>query len=78
MPTVLRYGAYRFFFYASDGQEPAHVHVERDDEVAKFWLNPVKLHSGGKMKPVDLAAIAKIIIGHRAALLEAWNEYFHG
>ena len=36
MPTVLRVGPYRFFFYASDRDEPIHVHVERDDKVAKY------------------------------------------
>jgi hypothetical protein len=34
MPTVLRLGPYRFFFYAGDGEEPLHVHVERDDSEA--------------------------------------------
>jgi hypothetical protein len=28
MPTVLRVGRFRFFFYASDRAEAAHVHVE--------------------------------------------------
>jgi hypothetical protein len=43
MPTVLRIGPFRFFFYAGDGNEPAHVHVERDDGEAKFWLEPIRL-----------------------------------
>jgi hypothetical protein len=37
MPTVLRVGPYRFFFYAGDRDEPPNIHVERDDEVCKFW-----------------------------------------
>jgi hypothetical protein len=36
MPTVLRLGPYRFFFYAGDADEPPHVHVERDKDKAKF------------------------------------------
>jgi len=36
MPTVLRLGPYRFFFYAGDADEPPHVHVERDRNTAKF------------------------------------------
>jgi hypothetical protein len=40
MPTVLRSGPYRFFFYSADGAEPPHIHVERDDNTAKFWLRP--------------------------------------
>ena len=43
MPTVLRVGPLRFFFYAGDGAEPPHIHVERDDSEAKFWLDPVRL-----------------------------------
>ena len=40
MPTILWQGPYRFFFYSSDGEEPRHVHVVRDDNAAKFWLAP--------------------------------------
>jgi hypothetical protein len=36
MPTVLRVGPYQFFFYSTDGKEPPHIHVERDDDVAKY------------------------------------------
>ena len=43
MPTVLRIGAFRFFFYANEGQEPAHIHVQADNKLAKFWLKPVNL-----------------------------------
>ena len=47
MATVLGYVPYRFFFYAGDRDEPQHIHVERDDDVAKFWLNPIRLQSSG-------------------------------
>ena len=43
MPTVLRDGPYRFFFYVGDGSEPPHIHVERDRCEAKLWLAPVRL-----------------------------------
>src|ERR1035437_10300736 len=43
LPAVLRSGPYRFFFYSADRDEPPHVHVERGDSEAKFWLNPVRL-----------------------------------
>jgi hypothetical protein len=45
MPTVLRVGPYRFLFYASDQHEPAHIHVEREDSIATFCLDPVRLHT---------------------------------
>ncbi len=47
MPTILRIGPYRFFFFAGDRNEPEHIHVERDDNVAKFWLIPIRLQSSG-------------------------------
>ena len=41
MPTVLRIDGYRFFFFSLEGSEPAHIHVEHGDKVAKYWVNPV-------------------------------------
>ena len=42
MPTILIDG-YKFRFYSSDRYEPSHVHMIRDDKVAKIWLDPVKI-----------------------------------
>ncbi len=76
MPTVLREGPYRFFFYAGDREEPVHIHVERDDHVAKFWLDPVRLQWSGGFRPPEISRIQDIILDHRRELMEAWNEYF--
>jgi hypothetical protein len=78
VPTVLRVGPYRFFFYASDRAEPPHVHVERNDSIAKFWLDPVRLQSSGGFSRVALARIEKLVSEHQSGLLGAWNEYFRG
>ena len=78
MPTVLRVGPYRFFFFAGEGDEPPHVHVERDDRVAKFWLDPVRLKRSGRFTRSELAQVRAIIVARRERLVEAWNEYFHG
>ena len=43
MPTVLRDGPYRVYFYCHEPNEPAHVHVDREDRSAKVWLAPVEL-----------------------------------
>jgi uncharacterized protein DUF4160 len=40
MPTVFRSGPYRFYFYSHEPNEPPHIHVDRDDLSAKFWLDP--------------------------------------
>ena len=78
MPTILRVGPFRFFFYAGDGNEPSHVHVERDDCEAKFWLDPVRLDSSRGFRRKEINRIRELIEEHREQLLEAWNEFFHG
>ncbi len=76
MPTVFRSGPYRFFFYAGDRDEPKHVHVERDEKTAKFWLDPIRLQSSGGFSRIELARIETIVRNNQKALMEAWDEYF--
>jgi hypothetical protein len=76
MPTVFRHGPYRFFFYAGDGGEPPHVHVERDDCEAKYWLTPVRLARSRGFSPRELRAIEAIVVNHLQLILERWNEFF--
>ncbi|MHB8481301.1 MAG: DUF4160 domain-containing protein [Nitrospiria bacterium] len=74
MPTVLRVGPYRLFFYAGDRDEPSHV--ERDDKIAKFWLDPVRLQRSGGFNRIEIRNIHKMITENKSKLLESWNEYF--
>jgi hypothetical protein len=76
MPTVLRVGPYRCFFYAGDRDEPPHVHVERDTNRAKVWLAPVRLQDSGGFARNELARIILMVREHEAALLRSWNDYF--
>jgi hypothetical protein len=77
MPTVLRSGPYRFFFYAGDRDEPPHVHVEREANRAKLWLEPVRLQESGGFNAREINRIAALVEEHRDELLRAWNEYFN-
>ena len=76
MPTILRVGPYRFFFYAGDRDEPEHIHVERDDNVAKFWLIPIRLQSSGGFTRREINQIHHLIEEHHDQLMEGWHEYF--
>jgi hypothetical protein len=76
MATVLRSGPYRFFFYAGDRHEPPHVHVERDRDKAKFWLQPVKFESSTGFRRGELADVYRLISEHQHLLLEGWHDYF--
>ncbi len=76
MPTILRVGLYRFFFYAGDRDEPIHVHVEREDNIAKFWVEPVRLQRSGGFRRPEIIRIAKIIEENQTEIVEVWHEYF--
>jgi hypothetical protein len=75
---VLRSGPYRFFFYAGDRDEPSHVHVERDDCEAKFWLEPVRLAHSFGFAANEIRKIEKLILVNQQDLLDSWYEFFDG
>ena len=77
MPTVLREGPYRVYFHSHEPNEPPHVHVDRDDQSAKFWIDPVSLAGNLGFPSHELRRIARLVHSHVRRLLEAWNEY-HG
>ncbi len=76
MPTALRVGSYRFFFRARDGDEPAHVHIEREAHVAKVWLDPVAVQNSGGFRRDELNRILRIVEENQERLLESWNGFF--
>jgi hypothetical protein len=76
MPTVLRYEAYRIYFYSHEPNEPSHVHIDRDNLSAKFWLNPVSLAQNRGFSARELRQIERIVQENRQRLVEAWNGYF--
>jgi len=76
MPSVLRWGPYRAFFYSNERGEPAHIHVRSGTREAKFWLHDfgVAVNAGFPAhEPGDILRYLKI---HRDELLAAWNEHF--
>jgi len=77
MPTVLRRGLCRFFFYGSDRDEPPHVHVQREKMVAKFWLVPVRLERSGGFRRQELTSIRRLVEANQADLLRSWDDFFH-
>ncbi|WP_407647954.1 DUF4160 domain-containing protein [Endozoicomonas gorgoniicola] len=78
LPTILRIGPYRFFFYSNENGEPAHIHIQRDKSLAKFWLKPVMLASSTRFSAKEIRELQKHVEKNRNQFLEAWNEYFKG
>ena len=70
MPTVLRSGPYRFYFYSHEPDEPPHIHVDREDYSAKFWLNPIQLERNFGFRANVLRTIQSLIEKYQNLLLE--------
>ena len=76
MPTVLRIGLFRLYFYSHEPNEPPHVHVDRGEETIKPWLEPVEVAKSRGFRAHQIGGIITMVIEHRKALLEAWHEHF--
>lgn len=75
MPVVLRVSGYKFFFYQADVvNEPPHVHVTKEGNEAKFWIEPVRVARKGRFRKNDLREIERIIEGNLEFLLKAWKK----
>jgi len=77
MPTILRFGQYRFFFYAGDRDEPPHIHVESGENVAKFWVNPVRLQDSIGFNRKEINHIYQLVQDNAELFMRKWNEYFN-
>ena len=78
MPTVRNMSGFRFFFYGLQGSEPAHIYVEHGDNVAKFWLEPVRLEHSHGFRSKEINRMHKLVEEHQQQLLESWDEFFGG
>ncbi len=76
MPTVLRKNGYRFFFFSLEGNEPSHIHVEKGDGYAKYWLGPVTLARSRGFQGKELAEMTRSVKEQQTFFEERWHEYF--
>jgi len=76
MPTIIIEG-YKFRFYSSDINEPPHVHIFRNENKAKIWLQPVVLEYNQGYNRAELNRILKLTRQHQERLLEMWNAHFN-
>lgn len=77
MPTILQEGPYSFIFFSSDRGEPVHIHVKRDRQIAKFWLQPMALAKNRGFRGYELRKIERLIEENQQILIEAWYDYFN-
>ncbi len=76
MPTVLRIGAFRFYFFSHEPNEPPHIHVDRGEATMKVWLEPLEIAKSRGFRAHEIGGIVAMVQEHRARFLEAWNEHF--
>ena len=76
MPTLLRIGAFRFYFYSHEPNEPPHVHVDRGEATIKIWLETLYVAKNRGFRAHEIAGIVEMVRINRAVFLEAWHGYF--
>jgi hypothetical protein len=76
VPTILMVGPYRMYFHSHEPIEAPHVQVDRDDQSAKFWLDPVALARNLGFGPVELRRVHRLVAENRDLLLEKSYERF--
>jgi hypothetical protein len=77
MPTVYRENGFRFFFFSNENEEPPHIHIEKAEGYAKFWLQPdVEIAWSRRFRRNQLAWIRERLEAKQSWFLEKWDEFF--
>lgn len=76
MPTIARIGPYRVYFYSHETTEPPHVHLDRDEKTAKFWLAPVLLARNLGFRANELRDLQRLVRENAADFLGSWHDFF--
>jgi hypothetical protein len=80
MPKVFIWRGYRFHFFSNEGNptEPCHIHIQKDRNRAKFWLEPIislEYNYGFSVK--ELNKFHKVIEENSETIKNKWYEYFN-
>src|SRR6266404_227393 len=59
LKTTERY-ANEFSFSVARGHEPRHIHVERAEKYAKFWLEPIESAESRGFRSHELTALRRV------------------
>ena len=79
MPTVIFLFGWRYFFYSDEGSEPLHIHCEKGEKEAKFWLDvktrAITLAFAHNMSAKDMRDVKRVIGQYFDELLKAWKNH---
>ena len=81
MPTILFINGWRFFFYSNEGSEPIHIHVQKAEKEAKFWIL-INSHEAIEafeynFSPADKREVKNLIYLNLDFIIRKWNS-IHG
>ena len=79
MPKVFEWRGFRFFFYSNEGdpREPVHIHVMKDGNVIKVWLDPsVAIESSHGFNSREQRQIVEKVELEADVIRAAWKEHF--
>jgi len=43
MPSVLKMEGFSFYFYSHETTEPPNIHIDKENNSAKYWIDEVAL-----------------------------------
>lgn len=76
MPTVFRYGSYRFHFFSRE-ETRKHVHVSCPDGEVKIWLEPeISVADVVQLSAYQINEILALVYEHKEEIIEHWNSHF--
>jgi hypothetical protein len=79
MPTILMILGWRVFFYSNEGNEPIHVHCQKGDAEAKYWIDVDGFEAieayAYNLSPADKRTVRKIIFQHFDYIVTEWNKF---
>ena len=79
MPKVFDWNGYRFYFYSDEGdpREPMHIHIEKANADAKFWLSPeIELAYNHGFNARVIRLLAAVVENRRGEIERAWRGHF--
>jgi hypothetical protein len=76
MPTLLEVEGFRFYFFSQERNEPPHVHVEKGDGRAKFWLAPVELAHARGFTKAEIRRSRELVNEHAEDFGARWQQHF--
>ena len=75
MPNLFRQKGYKFYFVSYDLGERAHVHIKRDNNSVKMWLDTYGFTQIEGFKEHELNQIKRIANEHIREIISAWNRH---